>query len=291
MKQGHIIKGVGGFYDVLTDDGAVVTCKARGRFRNEGLVPMVGDLVEIVFPETGYAAIDDVLPRRNALVRPPVSNIDQLIVVVAASAPRPDWLLVDKLLLQAHSLGVAHLLVLNKIDAGDPDVVSDFKSDYSAFSTLLVSSKTGEGLDSLKDRLSGRISCFAGQSAVGKSSLLNALFPELSLETGGLAKKTSRGRHTTRRAELWPLLGGAVLDTPGFSLLEIEELSQRELNESYPEFGDAPEHCRFAGCRHLSEPDCAVKKLLAGGVLSKGRYARYAEILQEIEQRRKHRYD
>ena len=292
MKQGRIIKGIGGFYDVLTKENDVVTCKARGRFRKEGLVPMVGDLVEISMPETGYAAIDEVLPRRNALVRPPVSNIDQLIVVAAASAPKPDWLLIDKLLLQAHSLGIDPLIVLNKIDDGGSDVVSGFQNDYSAFRTLLVSSKTGEGLDALKENLSDRISCFAGQSAVGKSSILNALFPEeLALETGGLAKKTARGRHTTRRAELWPLLGGAVLDTPGFSLLEIEELSQQELNESYPEFGDAPENCRFAGCRHLSEPDCAVKELLKNGKLSQDRYERYAAIIEEIEQRRKHRYD
>ncbi len=292
MKQGRIIKGIGGFYDVLTKENDVVTCKARGRFRKEGLVPMVGDLVEISMPETGYAAIDEVLPRRNALVRPPVSNIDQLIVVAAASAPKPDWLLIDKLLLQAHSLGIDPLIVLNKIDDGGSDVVSGFQNDYSAFRTLLVSSKTGEGLDALKENLSDRISCFAGQSAVGKSSILNALFPEeLALETGGLAKKTARGRHTTRRAELWPLLGGAVLDTPGFSLLEIEELSQQELNESYPEFGDAPKNCRFAGCRHLSEPDCVVKELLKNGKLSQDRYERYAAIIEEIEQRRKHRYD
>jgi ribosome biogenesis GTPase len=291
MKHGRIIKGIGGFYDVLTAENDVLTCKARGRFRKEGLVPMVGDLVEISVPDTGYAAIDNVLPRKNALVRPPVSNIDQLIIVAAASAPKPDWLLVDKLLLQAHSLGIEPLLLLNKTDSGDADVVAGFQNDYAAFETLLVSAKSGDGLDALRERLSGRISCFAGQSAVGKSSILNALFPEeLSLETGGLAKKTDRGRHTTRRAELWPLLGGAVLDTPGFSLLEIDTLTQQELNESYPEFGDAPQRCRFAGCRHLSEPDCAVKELLGRG-LSKERYARYIEILEEIEQRRKHRYD
>ena len=292
MEQGRIVKGVGGFFSVLLADSSVVICKARGRFRNERVVPLVGDLAEISMPESGYAAIDKLLPRKNALLRPPVANIDQLVIVVAASAPKPDWLLVDKLILQAAQLRVAPLLVLNKLDECDQSVVDTFLEDYSAaFSPLLVSSKSGEGLDELSERLRERISCFAGQSAVGKSSLLNALFPELSLETGGLAKKTARGRHTTRRAELWPLLGGAVLDTPGFSLLEIEALSQRELNESYPEFGSAPERCRFAGCRHLSEPDCAVKELLDDGGLSPRRYARYAEISEEIEQRRKHRCD
>lgn len=291
MEQGRIIKGVGGFYDVLTENGAVVTCKARGRFRNEHIAPMVGDLVEISHPETGYAAIDELLPRRNALVRPSVANIDQLIIVAAAGAPKPDWLLIDKLLLQCHALKIEPLLVLNKIDIGEKTVLSEFRRDYAAFPSLLVSSKTGEGIDLLKERLSNQISCFAGQSAVGKSSLLNALFPALKLETGGLAKKTDRGRHTTRQAELWPLLGGAVLDTPGFSLLEIEEFTQDQLNESWPEFQKAYERCRFAGCSHVSEPDCAVKELLAQGAVSPGRYERYKEIRSEIEQRRKHRYD
>ena len=289
--EGCILKGVGGFYEVLLDDGLTVTCKARGRFRNERLVPMVGDRVEVSLPATGYASIDELLPRKNALIRPPVANIDQLILVAAACAPKPDWLLVDKLLIQAHALGISPLLVLNKIDLPEEEVVATFRSDYAAFDSLLVSSVTGEGLDQLKRRLTKKVSCFAGQSAVGKSSLLNALFPQLALETGGLAKKTDRGRHTTRLAELWPLLGGAVLDTPGFSLLDLDEFSQEALNESYPEFGSAAANCRFAGCRHLAEPDCAVKALLQSGKLSAGRYERYGLIQQEIEQKRKHRYD
>ena len=291
MEQGRIIKGIGGFYSVLLQNGNVVTCKARGRFRNEHLVPMVGDLAEIFRPETGYAAIDELLPRKNALVRPSVANIDQLIIVAAAGAPKPDWLMVDKLLLQCHALTIEPLLVLNKIDIGDDSVLHEFRRDYAAFDSLLVSSQTGEGIEQLKSRLTNRISCFAGQSAVGKSSLLNALFPALQLETGGLAKKTERGRHTTRQAELWPLLGGAVLDTPGFSLLEIEEFTQDQLNESWPEFQKAYERCRFAGCSHVSEPDCAVKELLTQGKISSGRYERYLAIRSEIEQRRKHRYD
>ena len=290
-RRGRLVKGVGGFYYVLLDSGETVTCKARGKFRSERIVPTVGDLAEISVQESGYASIEEILPRKNQLVRPSVANIDQIVIVAAACAPKPDWMLVDKLLLQSHVLGVEPLLLLNKIDIGEAEIVSSFQSDYAAFHTLLTSTKTGEGLDALKSALAGRISCFAGQSAVGKSSLLNALFPALALETGGLAKKTDRGRHTTRRAELWPLLGGAVLDTPGFSLLELEEFSQQTLNESWPEFGNAYERCRFAGCRHLSEPDCAVKALLDSGGLTHARYERYREICLENEQRRKHRYD
>lgn len=143
----------------------------------------------------------------------------------------------------------------------------------------------------MKTALTNRVSCFAGQSAVGKSSLLNALFPQLSLETGELAKRTDRGKHTTRQAELWPFLGGAVLDTPGFSLFEMSELSQDALNTCYPEFDGVYTECRFSGCRHNAEPDCAVKALLAQGKLTQGRYTRYLEIQKEIEEKRKHKYD
>lgn len=289
--RGRIIRGIGGFYDVLLDRGETVTCKARGRFRNEGVTPMVGDLVDISLPETGYASLDEILPRVNALLRPPVANIDLLVVVLSASVPKPDWLLADKLLIQAHSLGIEPLIVLNKIDMAKPVISDQFRSDYASYRTLLASSRTGEGLDALNTALTGRISCFAGQSAVGKSSLLNALFPQLLLETGELAKKTERGRHTTRQAQLWPFLGGAVLDTPGFSLFELGELTQDELNECWPEFNGEYERCRFAGCRHIAEPGCAVKSLLDVGMLARTRYERYLEIQSEIEQLRKHRYD
>jgi ribosome biogenesis GTPase len=252
---------------------------------------MVGDLVELSFPETGFASMDEILPRTNALLRPPVANIDLLVIVLSAGVPKPDFLLADKLLIQAHTLKIEPLIVLNKIDAAKDDITEEFVGDYAAFRTLLASSRTGEGIDALEAALTNRVSCFAGQSAVGKSSLLNALFPELSLETGELAKKTDRGKHTTRQAELWPFLGGAVLDTPGFSLFEMSELSQDALNLCYPEFSGVFTECRFTGCRHNAEPDCAVKALLLEGKLSKGRYERYLEIQKEIEEKRKHKYD
>ena len=289
--QGRIIRGVGGFYDVLLDNAETVRCKARGRFRNDGITPMVGDLVELSFPETGFASMDDILPRTNALLRPPVANIDLLVIVLSAGVPKPDFLLADKLLIQARTLKIEPLLVLNKIDAAKPEIIQEFLDDYTYFRTLHASSRMGEGIDALKDALTGRVSCFAGQSAVGKSSLLNALFPELALATGELAKKTDRGKHTTRQAELWPYLGGAVLDTPGFSLFETSELTQDALNACYPEFSGVFTECRFSGCRHNAEPDCAVKALLAEGKLTKGRYERYLEIQKEIEDKRKHKYD
>ncbi len=289
--HGRIIRGIAGFYDVLLDNGDTLTCKARGRFRNEGVTPLVGDLVEVSVPETGYASLDDILPRSNALLRPPVANIDLLVIVLSASVPKPDWLLADKLLIQAHTLGIEQLIVLNKIDSAKQEISDQFHADYTSYRTLLASSRTGAGLDDLKQALTGRISCFAGQSAVGKSSLLNALFPELDLATGELAKKTARGKHTTRQAQLWPYLGGAVLDTPGFSLFELSELDQDALNGCWPEFQGAYERCRFSGCRHIAEPDCAVKDLIKDGKLTNTRYSRYIEIQAEIDQIKKHRYD
>lgn len=291
MIAGRIVKGIGGFYTVRLDDGTDAVCKARGRFRRDGIVPMIGDRVNVLPQRDGNCAIEEILPRRNALIRPPVANIDRLVITVAASAPQPDWLLVDKLILSAMRIGIEPLLVLNKIDDADPEIVDAFQTDYSAFDRLMVSTKTGEGIDRLREILSNAVSSFAGQSAVGKSSLINALMPELELETGGLTRKTDRGKHTTRHAELWPFLNGALLDTPGFSLLNTDDIDQAELDRCYPEFGDAPQYCRFPSCSHISEPDCAVKPLLASNRLSPGRYARYQILSDEIKQRRKHRYD
>ena len=291
MNEGRIIKGVGGFYYVQLADGAVVKCRARGRFRRDGKPPLVGDFVRILPQQSGDALVDVILPRRNALIRPQAANIDRLIIVLSASVPAPDWLLADKLIVQALPLGIRPLLLLNKCDAADAQVLAAFRADYARFDTMCVSAKSGMNIPALGQYLSDGVSCFAGQSAVGKSSLLNAVIPGVSLETGGLSRKTDRGKHTTRHAELLPFGTGAVLDTPGFSLFDPDELSQAALDACYPEFGTLPEQCRFAGCMHLTEPDCAVKAMVAQGGMTAARYARYRMLAQEFEQRRKHRYD
>lgn len=292
MQQGLLIKGIGGFYYVQTDAGELLTCKARGKFRNIHETPAIGDRVEVDTPKEGYAVVSRILPRKNLLVRPPVANIDQLVIVAAASVPQPDWLLVDKLIVQAYHAKIMPILVLNKLDEQDEATMEIFRADYADhFTVRMVSTVTGAGIAELRALLPSKITCFAGQSAVGKSSLLNSLLPELSLETGTLAKKTDRGRHTTRHAELWPYEGGAVLDTPGFSLYESELLDQHDLDQYYPEFSHVSNQCRFPGCRHIAEPDCAVKQLLETGELSKGRYTRYCQISDELAARRKHQYD
>ncbi len=291
-ETGRIVQSVGGFYYVSTAEGEERVCKARGRFRKDGETPLVGDEVAFVRQRAGEDWIAGILPRKNAFVRPPVANIDQLVVVCAASLPRPDLLLLDKLLLSANLAGVRPLVALNKYDEADEPLADAFRIDYGRFFPLyIVSAETGEGLDALSDALRGRVSCFAGQSAVGKSSLLNALVPECGQAVGSLSEKTEHGRHTTRQATLIPYRGGAVVDTPGFSLYDPETLSQSALNACYPEFEDAPARCRFAGCAHVSEPDCAVKALVEAGAVSPGRYARYKLLQAEFEQRSKHRYD
>ena len=287
--EGSIIKGVGGFYYVSTDQG-IVTSKAKGSFRREGIIPVVGDRVTLTLHPSGYAQIDAIQPRRNLLVRPAVANIDRLLIVLSAHLPEPDWLLADKLIVQATLNKIEPVMILNKADEADPAIREAFDRDYRLFPRIVVSALSGEGLQGLKDAIAGKVCCFAGQSAVGKSSLMNALLPELDLPVGELTRKTDRGKHTTRHAQLWPCFGGALLDTPGFSLYEPESFDEELLKGCYPEFAQA-DPCRFPGCMHISEPGCGVKELLKTGKLSPARYERYMEIAKDFTFRRKHQYD
>ena len=288
-EQGLLLKGVGGFYDALVGK-EVVRTTARGVFRKQGISPMIGDHVLLKRQKEGHAQLAEILPRRNTLLRPTVANVDRLMILVSAQYPEPDWLLTDKLILQARAQDIEPVLLLNKMDNARHEIVDTFSQDYRHFPTCLISAVTGEGLDTLQGYLHGHICCFCGQSAVGKSSVLNALFPELNLSVGELSRKTEHGRHTTRHAQLIPLLGGAVLDTPGFSLLDLLPEEQQALDCYYPEFGQAAP-CRFPGCRHITEPDCGVQELVSAGHITEGRYRRYTIIADEIEARRKRRYD
>ena len=287
--EGSIIKGVGGFYYVSTQEG-VITSKAKGTFRREGITPVVGDRVRITAHTSGYAQIDEILPRRNLLIRPAVANIDRLLIVLSAHFPEPDWLLADKLIVQATLNDIEPVMVLNKADEAEASIREAFDRDYRLFPRIVVSALSGEGIRDLEAAIAGKVCCFAGQSAVGKSSLMNALLPELDLPVGELTRKTDRGKHTTRHAQLWPCFGGALLDTPGFSLYEPKSFDEKLLQGCYPEFQDA-EPCYFPGCLHISEPGCGVKALLQDGRLSPARYARYVEIAKDFTFRRKHQYD
>ena len=291
--EGTILKGVGSFYTVLDAVGAEHVCKARGRFRKDSITPVPGDHVAFAHPAGEDGRITDILPRKNLLTRPAVANVDKLMIVMAVSAPRPDLLLVDKLLIQCEQAGVVPVLVLNKWDERDRALADSILAQYAGtgYGIHPVSAHTQEGIDALRGEIAGNVCCFAGQSAVGKSSLLNALLPGLSLTVGGLSRKTERGRHTTRHAELWPAFGGALVDTPGFSLLDAQAIEPEALAPFYPEMRGEAGKCRFAQCLHASEPDCAVKPLLGQGKLSRERYERYLLILDELKEKRKHKYD
>ena len=290
--EGSILRGIGSFYTVLCDeDGREYTLRAQKKLRHQKLTPMVGDRVRFTpgqGEEDGW--LEEILPRRSMLVRPSVANVDMLMLVVA-SVPAPDLLLCDKLILRATQGSMTPAICVNKIDLGN-GLAQQIEAEYAGtqLRVFSVSAHTGEGVGALREAMRGRVTCLAGQSAVGKSSLLNALFG-LSLETGGLSRKTERGRHTTRRAEMMALDGMFVLDTPGFSLLELEDAIEPEaFAQLYPEYNALAGACRFQPCLHDREPGCAVHAAVDRGELSAARWARYRELLGEVREKWKGRY-
>lgn len=273
--------------------GVIYECHARGRFRLDEITPLVGDRVEFDLDKNDKGYLTAIDKRTNVLLRPPVANIDQFVLVLSASKPIPDLLLADKLLIQSERQNVRALIVLNKCDSAQTETLEQLKSEYVGleYTFLMTSAKTEEGLAQLKNELYGKLSCFAGQSAVGKSSILNAMCASFNLGVGDLGR-TGRGRHTTRAIELLSLDGeGFVLDTPGFSLLYMEEILPEQLQLYYPEMRNFSTKCRFQNCLHAGEPDCTVKSELLGKRLSHGRYERYLLILEELKEMRKHKYD
>lgn len=289
---GSILRGIGSFYTVLADeDLQEYTLRAQKKLRHQKLTPMVGDRVRFTPGEgddDGW--IEEILPRKSELIRPSVANADMLMLVVA-SVPQPDMLLVDKLILRAERGGMTPAICVNKVDLGE-ELAQRIAAEYAGteLRVFSVSARTGEGIGALREAMRGKVTCLAGQSAVGKSSLLNALFG-LNLETGGLSRKTERGRHTTRRAEMMALDGSFVLDTPGFSLLELEtDMEPQEFAGLYPEYNALAADCRFQPCLHDREPGCAVRAAVESGALGAARWARYRQLLGEVRENWKGRY-
>lgn len=245
---------------------------------------MVGDMVEFTLRD-GYNSIEEILPRRNSLKRPMVANIDRMVLVLSAGKPAADLMLCDKLLIQAAQNGITPLVVVNKAEVNQKRA-EELRKQYSCYDTLLTSAKDGEGTDALKNKIRGLCVCFAGQSAVGKSSLLNAMEGSLRLETGGLSRKTDRGKHTTRRSELLyiPDAGAYVVDTPGFSMYDAA-LDKYEVADCYPEMKNMRRECRFPSCLHDREPDCAVKAAVESGKINRERYDRYLRIIHSLEEK------
>lgn len=281
LLKGTIIKGIGGFYYVDTENG-IAECRARGRFRKNDIVPMVGDRVEIEM-NASSGSVKKIEERKNFLVRPCVSNIDILVIVAAISNPSPDTQLIDKMLVSAAQKGIEGALCINKSDLDSEGDSENLRSAYekAGYKVFITSAEKGEGIDELKKELSGKTAAFSGLSGVGKSSLLSLLTGR-SLETGSTSR-IERGRHTTRHVELIKTDFGYVFDTPGFSQLETENLRCGELREYFPEIWAKEGMCRYRGCTHTAEPDCAVKKAVEEGDIALSRYESYKSLYGKLK--------
>jgi len=292
MLEGIIIKGIGGFYYVDTQEG-VYECRARGIFREENIVPLIGDRVSIRLSEednTGY--IEKIYDRESQLIRPSVANITQIIIVMSIRKPDINFWLLDRFLIMAEHEGLTTHICINKIDldGGEELDIADRLYGKIGYRVIRTSSKTGEGISELKNILGDNITVFAGPSGVGKSSLLNSIKPELDLKTGDVSKKTTRGRHTTRHIELIDLGShGYVVDSPGFSALDLSFIeSEAELGQYFREIGRYSPGCRFVGCLHYMEPGCEVKKQVGKQNISSIRYENYLKFLEEIKNIRRY---
>lgn len=282
---GLIIKAISGFYYVSVGD-TVYECRARGAFRKDGSSPLVGDTVDFSADAVGKGIIEKIHTRKNSLIRPAIANLDKLFIVSSYETPAPNTLIIDRLTAICHFYSITPVIVFNKCDLGD---FSSFKEIYekSGYSTLVVSAQSGEGVELLKKELEGCVSAFTGNSGVGKSSLLNVLFPELNLQTGEVSDKLGRGRHTTRHTELFKhSFGGYVADTPGFSSLDTQYFSlefKESLPEFFPDFGEWLFDCRFADCAHIGEKGCGVAAAASSGKIQKSRYESYKAIYNELK--------
>ena len=285
MSEGRIQKALSGFYYVDTGT-EILTCRARGKFRREGISPLVGDRVSVRELGDGEGFVEAILPRRNAFIRPAVANIDQLVIIGSGAIPKTDPFLIDRVASIAALKQCDVIVLLNKCDLDNADQLYDIYC-AAGFPTLRVSAETGEGLEELKDLISGKLSAFTGNSGVGKSSILNALEPDFALKVGEVSTALGRGRHTTRHVELFRLSCGAeIMDTPGSSSFEAEDLNlewKQHLAESFIEFRPYLEDCRFVGCSHTKEKGCAVLEALRQGKIQKSRHQSYLRLYEELK--------
>ena len=292
--QGKIIKGIAGFYYVDSHDG-VFQCKAKGIFRNKSIKPLVGDNVEfeITHEEDKEGNITEILERDNELIRPAVANIDQAMIVFALKAPNPNVNLLDKLLVCMEYQNIETIICFNKTDIADKDFAEDLASIYrnAGYKVLFTSATENEGVEEVKKALKGKSTVFAGPSGVGKSSMLNAIKEDAVMETGDISEKIGRGKHTTRHSEIFKTDDDTyVFDTPGFGSLFIPGMTKERLEDCFPEFSLYTNECRFIGCAHINEPDCAVKEALLENKIAESRYESYKAFYEELKEQ-ENKYD
>ncbi len=291
---GRIVKGIAGFYYVEVKGPLVYECKAKGIFRKDGIKPIVGDNVEIeiIDEDQMQGNLVKILPRANMLIRPPVANVDQAVILFAIVKPNPNYNLLDKFLITMRQVGLPVIICFNKQDIATKEEQQELYDAYEkcGYKVLFISVKEERGLDELKALLKGKTSTLAGPSGVGKSSLLNKLVPDASMQTGELSKKIDRGKNTTRHSELFLIKELTddegetfIIDTPGFTSLELRDVNTDSLMNYYPEFVKYEPECRFGGCSHIAEPDCGVKNAVKEEKVSKVRYDNYKVIYSELK--------
>lgn len=290
---GKIIKGIAGFYYVHDGHSKTYACKAKGIFRNRNIKPLVGDDVEFTVLDEADSEgnIDVILPRRNALVRPAVSNVDQALVVFSITHPEPNLNLLDRFLVMMLSQEVPVTICFNKIDLNGEEAMQRYRNIYetAGYPVFFTSTYEQTGIEEIRSLLRGKTTVLAGPSGVGKSSLTNLIQPEARMETGGISEKISRGKHTTRHAELFYVESGTyMMDTPGFSSMFIADMEENRLKDYFPEFAEYEEACRFLGCVHIGEPVCGVKAAVRDGKISESRYENYKLLYQELKDKRRY---
>ncbi len=282
--NGLLIKATGGFYYVEAAQ-KVYECKARGIFRQKGHSPLVGDRVEITVPRDGYCSVDKILPRKNTLRRPPLANLDNLVIVCSTVNPTPNTVVIDKMTAAAVYNNIRPIIVISKSDLADGSKLAEIYRK-AGFDVVEYSSDSKVSAEPLKKLIHGGITAFTGNTGVGKSTLLNVLFSGLSLETGEVSKKLGRGRHTTRTVELFKIDGGYVADTPGFSTVDLEKyqmIDKDELQHCFPEFEDYLGSCRFTSCAHICEKGCSVIQAVENGDIPRSRHDSYKQMYNEVK--------
>lgn len=291
--QGKIVKGISGFYYVHVAESGIYECKAKGIFRRQNMKPYVGDNVEIAVLDEAEKKgnMERILPRKNRLIRPAVVNIDLALVIFAAAKPQPNFNLLDRFLVMMQYQEVPVTICFNKTDLVSEEELHAFADVYEAcgYPVVYTSADKREGIEELLALLEGKTTAVAGPSGVGKSSLINCLQSKITMQTGEISQKIERGRHTTRHSEIIPIHGNTyIMDTPGFSTLDMPGFDKEMLQRFYPEFLEFEPYCRFQGCSHLGEPDCGVKEALSEGKISSLRYENYRLLYEECKKSKRY---